>query len=156
MFVGDALLVLPWALATVFFFAGLGKVLSGGSVPDTSLALGEISLAILLVSRVLPIAVAVLACGVTIVYGIYAFIRRNEEPCRCFGSHLPATRSAGQRVRNGLLALLAMSYLAASMAALPRATVLVGDAVGGFLVGAAIVLGPWLFQWAAGPVEAMD
>lgn len=146
----QALVTLAWALGAVFLLAALGKVAAPSSPADVVLATGEGLLGMVLVVGVYPLLASALAAVTAVAYCAYAFVRRSEDDCSCFGRRMPASSRGVQRARNTLLATLAIAYFAlASMRGEPSiSAVSVVFAGVGLLLGGVIVLAPWLVEWA--------
>jgi hypothetical protein len=144
-----AIVVLAWTLGTVFVLAALGKIAAPSSPGDVVLATGEGLLGVVLVLGVYPLVASVLVAVTAAAYCAYAFLRRPDEDCSCFGRRLPRSSRRMQRARNTLLATLAFAYFVlACVGGTPSSSNLSVVVSGvGLLSGMVVVVAPWLVEW---------
>jgi hypothetical protein len=146
--VDHAIVALAWTLGTVFILAALGKVAAPSSPGDVVVATGESLLGVVLVVGVFPVVASVLVAMTAVAYCAYAFVRRPEDECSCFGRRLPASSRRVQIARNTLLATLAIAYVVACVGGAPSsASVSVLFSGVGLLSGIVVVVAPWLVEW---------
>ncbi len=147
MVISDVVLMLASGVAVVLGAAAFGKAVSPASTWEKVAALPEISLGILLAGLRWPSIVAVaflLSAG----YTVWAVTRSKDSRCTCFGAGLPSTSRTGQVVRNLSMTAVAAFCLALSLAYGAREPSLpVLDLSLGLVIGAAMVVTPWLGSW---------
>lgn len=146
----DLSLALAWCIATTLVVAGVGKVVSSKRTSlETAVGIFELGLAVALASHQLAQDFAIIAIFLTAVFAVRAVFWPPGDRCLCFGSRLPSSGPLAQRIRNTVLLLLAVLYFGTTLyaphsePALPFVDLPLGQ-----VVGIAVVLLPWLLEWA--------
>lgn len=145
----QAVVALAWAVGTVFLLAAVGKIAAPSGSVDTVVAIAEALLGAVLVIGVYPLVASLVVAVTALAYCAYAFIRRPDDECSCFGRRLPASSRSVQRARNTLLASLSITYFvlvwATGIPDSPSVSVVLPGV--GMLFGVVVVFAPWLVKW---------
>jgi hypothetical protein len=129
--------------------AAVGKITSSRrSVLELGVGLFELGLALALASRRIAQEVALIAVCLSAVFAFRAILASPRERCQCFGRWLPSSGLLAQRIRNIALFLFAFAYFGTFYAGRYRPAQPLVDLAAGLIIGVAIVLLPWLLEWA--------
>src|SRR5207247_809187 len=107
----QAIVALAWTLGTVLLLAALGKVAAPSGSIDPLVAIAEGLLGVILLIGVYPLVASLVVTMTALAYCAYAFMRRPDDECSCFGRRLPASSRGVQRARNTLLVGLSITYV---------------------------------------------
>lgn len=153
----DINVALSWSIAAVLLTAATGKTAGRPTLPDWLIVAGETLLALLLISRYLPLFVDAVALVTCVVYLVHAMSRPSNDKCACFGTRMPRSGKTAQIVRNAALVVVAVGLLGtAALNPSSRSLLPAASAIAGLGLGAILVAGPWLGEWAVGSPRATD
>lgn len=143
----DLGIVVTSGLGLVFVVAAVGKLASIKSMMDVLIGVPELILGILLFIQIGLLVVGVASLIISLAYTARAVIRPGE--CACFGQRLPSTSRRGQIVRNSFMTTLAIATvtITASSTGNGGADFPWVDFSLGLVVGAGVVVGPWIVRW---------
>jgi len=133
----------------VFLVAGANKV-SSISLQERALALLELLLGVALFSQEWPREIRFAAFVLAFAYLVFATSRTSDYRCSCFGSRLPTSSRTALRWRNALLAIVALIGLVETLSSQSARSFQPFDIVVALAWSAAIMIGPWLLDWASG------